>query len=64
MSGFLPKFGFLRTINLFFAGLGVCYLASYPYLTYQLSKKEEEYFNELNNLKMIVKDKSIEDNKI
>jgi hypothetical protein len=56
-KGFIPKFGFFRTVNLFFAGLGLCFLAAYPYLSYELKRKEDEFHNELNSLKMIVKDK-------
>ncbi len=66
-KGLIPKFGFFRTVNLFFAGLGVCFLLAYPYLSYNLQQKEEEYKNELNSLRMIVKEKKIpelEDNKI
>ena len=56
---FFPRFGFFRTVNLFFGGLGICFLLSYPGINYLLEHKESELKEELRKLKENVGEKPV-----
>jgi hypothetical protein len=56
---FFPRFGFFRTVNLFFGGLGLCFLFSYPGINYLLEHKETELKEELRKLRESVGEKSV-----
>jgi hypothetical protein len=49
-----PRLGLLKAGNLFFTGLGICFLFAYPGLCYIMKENEQKFNKELNSLKSLV----------
>ena len=55
----IPNFGFFKSLNFFFMGLGISFLISYEFLKEFLDKKEMEFKEELKKLREVADPKLI-----